>query len=326
MKRSAWRWLDCQTHCYRQQRWLDQVTWWPSRRHGVGKSTLVAKLAARWVLRHGPRDLVLISADSVRMGAQDQLQNLGRLLGVPTYGIDRINELSAVLNSVSRNRLVLIDTAGFSQRDARLSAELALLATSHPQLETCLVVAASAQAGTLEETFLRFAAAAPKSCVLTKVDEATSLGGSISALTRHAVPLAYMSEGQRIPEDLSHARAHQLVARAVELARRSGAQTDEELLSLRFGGVACLPERANNKTDNKRSLAPGPVQVIAVTGGKGGVGKTSVAINLATAMSSTGKRVMLLDGDLGLANVDGCWVCHRARHWRRWTVPAHSMK
>lgn len=221
------------------ERWLDQggmvAFVGPT---GVGKSTLVAKLAARWVLRHGPRDLVLIAADSVRMGAQDQIQNLGRLLGVPTYSIDQISELAAVLNTVSRSRLVLIDTAGFSQRDARLSAELALLATAHPQLETALVVAASAQAGTLEETFLRFGSAAPKSCVLTKVDEATSLGGSISTLTRHAVPLAYISEGQRIPEDLSAARAHQLVARAVELARRSGAQTDEELLTLRFGGVA----------------------------------------------------------------------------------------
>jgi flagellar biosynthesis protein FlhF len=222
-----------------QERWLDQggmvAFVGPT---GVGKSTLVAKLAARWVLRQGPRELVLISADSVRMGAQDQIQNLGRLLGVPTYTIDQINELGGVLNNVSRNRLVLIDTAGFSQRDARLAAELALLATSHAQLETCLVIAASAQAGTLEETFLRFRSASPKSCVLTKVDEATSLGGSISALTRHAVPIAYISEGQRIPEDLSAARAHQLVARAVELARRSGAQTDEELLSLRFGGVA----------------------------------------------------------------------------------------
>lgn len=54
----------------------------------------------------------------------------------------------------------------------------------------------------------------------------------------------------------------------------------------------------------KRAAQPGPVQVIAVTGGKGGVGKTSVAVNLATALSSAGRRVMLLDGDLGLANVD----------------------
>ncbi|MGD9843692.1 MAG: flagellar biosynthesis protein FlhF, partial [Steroidobacteraceae bacterium] len=96
---------------------------------GVGKSTLVAKLAARWVLRHGPRELVLIAADSVRMGAQDQLQNLGRLLGVPTYTVDQVAEISPILNSLTRNRLVLVDTAGFSQRDARLSAELALLAT-----------------------------------------------------------------------------------------------------------------------------------------------------------------------------------------------------
>jgi flagellar biosynthesis protein FlhF len=194
---------------------------------GVGKSTLVAKLAARWVLRHGPRELVLISADSVRMGAQDQIQNLGRLLGVPTYGVDQVSELNGVLNAVSQQRLVLIDTAGLSQRDARLSAELALLATSHQQLETSLVVSASTQAGALEETFLRFKAASPKSCVLTKVDEATSLGGSISALTRHAIPVAYISEGQRIPEDLTAARSHQLVARAVELARRSGAHADE---------------------------------------------------------------------------------------------------
>jgi len=205
---------------------------------GVGKSTLVAKLAARWVLQHGPSDIVLISADAVRIGAHDQMQNLGRLLGVPAYTIDQINELGPLLSSVEQRRLILVDTAGFSQRDARLAAELALLATSHRKLETALVLSACAQAGAVEETILRFSAAAPKSCVLTKIDEATSLGGSISALVRHGVPLAYISEGQRIPEDLAPARAHQLVARAVELSKRSGAQADDEVLTLKFGGVA----------------------------------------------------------------------------------------
>jgi len=222
-----------------EERWLDRggmvAFIGPT---GVGKSTLVAKLAARWVLKHGPSDIVLISADAVRIGAHDQMQNLGRLLGVPAYTIDQINELGPLLGSVEQRRLILVDTAGFSQRDARLAAELALLATSHRKLETCLVLSACAQAGAVEETILRFSSAAPKSCVLTKIDEATSLGGSISALVRHGVPLAYISEGQRIPEDLAPARAHQLVARAVELSKRSGAQADDEVLTLKFGGVA----------------------------------------------------------------------------------------
>jgi flagellar biosynthesis protein FlhG len=47
-----------------------------------------------------------------------------------------------------------------------------------------------------------------------------------------------------------------------------------------------------------------PVRTIAVTGGKGGVGKTCVAVNLATALAQSGHGVLLLDGDLGLANVD----------------------
>ena len=87
-------------------------------------------------------------------------------------------------------------------------------------METCLVMSAAAQAGAIEETFERFAPAQPASCVLTKLDEATSLGGAISTLVRTKLPLAYLSDGQRVPEDLSPARAHQLIARAVELSRK----------------------------------------------------------------------------------------------------------
>ncbi len=49
---------------------------------------------------------------------------------------------------------------------------------------------------------------------------------------------------------------------------------------------------------------PGPVRVIGVTGGKGGIGKSTIAVNLSTALSQMGRRVLLFDGDLGLANVD----------------------
>jgi flagellar biosynthesis protein FlhF len=133
--------------------------------------------------------------------------------------------------------LILIDTAGLGQRDARLNTELGLLAQI-PGVESTLVLAASAQAGAIEETVTRFAVARPQTCLLTKIVEAASLGGSISTLIRAQLPLVYTSEGQRIPEDLHVARAHQLIARAVELARRSGASADEDLLRRRFGGVA----------------------------------------------------------------------------------------
>jgi flagellar biosynthesis protein FlhF len=205
---------------------------------GVGKTTLIAKLAARWVLNHGARDVALISTDVTRIGAQEQVQTFGRLLGVPAYSVDNFGELARLLKDLHDRRLVLVDTAGLSQRDPRLTSESEALAAAHPRIETTLVLSASAQAAALEESVTRFAAAKPKSCVLTKIDEAASLGGVLSALIRARLPLAYTSEGQRIPEDLTPARAHQLVARMVELARKSGASADEDLLVRRFGPIA----------------------------------------------------------------------------------------
>jgi flagellar biosynthesis protein FlhF len=205
---------------------------------GVGKTTLIAKLAARWVLRHGPRDIALVTTDSVRIGAQEQIHTLGRLLGVPAYAIDGAGEVAGALEHLQDKRLVLIDTAGLSPRDPRLEQELATLASASNRMETTLVLSAAAQAGAIEEAVTRFAAAQPTTCMLTKLDEATSLGGAISTLIRSQLPVTYVSEGQRVPEDLAPARAHQLIARAVDLSRKSGASADEDLLRRRFGTVA----------------------------------------------------------------------------------------
>jgi flagellar biosynthesis protein FlhF len=220
------------------ERWMDGGVLALVGATGVGKTTLIAKLAARWVLRHGPRDIALISTDSVRIGAQEQIQTFGRLLGVPAYAIDGPGELAALLEELEGKRLVLIDTAGLSPRDPRVEAELTMLANASQRLETALVLSAAAQAGAIEEAVTRFAAARPTSCVLTKLDEATSLGGALSTVIRARLPVTYISEGQRVPEDLTPARAHQLIARAVELSRKSGASADEDLLRRRFGTVA----------------------------------------------------------------------------------------
>jgi flagellar biosynthesis protein FlhF len=206
---------------------------------GVGKTTTLAKLAVRWVLRHGARDLALIGSDTVRIGAQDQIQSLGQLLGVPVYTPDNFESLPTLLSHVGdRHRLLLIDTPGSSLRDPQLASRLGVLSTSASQLETALVLAGSTQAGAVEETVKRFASANPSCCVLTKLDEAASLGGALSVLIRARLAVSYVSEGQRVPEDLRPARTLELVSTAVRLAKANGAAADEDLLRRRFGKTA----------------------------------------------------------------------------------------
>jgi flagellar biosynthesis protein FlhF len=204
---------------------------------GAGKTTLLAKLAARWVLRHGPRRVALVSADAVRIGAHEQMHMLGRLLGVTAHTVYDVAELPELLDALSGQQLVLIDTAGASPRDPDLARRLRLLDQSKSRIETSLVLPASIQAGAIEEAMKLFAVARPTSCVITKVDEAVSLGGVLSALVRHKLPVAYISDGQRVPEDLQPARSHGLVSRAVEIASRNGATADDEVMQRRITGA-----------------------------------------------------------------------------------------
>jgi flagellar biosynthesis protein FlhF len=205
---------------------------------GVGKTTVLAKLAVRWVLRHGSRDLALVAGDSVRIGAQDQVRALGQLLGVPVFALDNLEQLPGVLARLGRFRMVLVDTPGAGQRDASLAQRLLHLSRVGGELQSTLVLAASTQAGAVEEVVRRFAPARPSSCVLTKMDEAVSLGGLLSVLVRARLPITYVSDGQRVPEDLRPARAEELVGTAVQLAQTNGAAADEDLLKRRFGDVA----------------------------------------------------------------------------------------
>jgi flagellar biosynthesis protein FlhF len=205
---------------------------------GAGKTTLIAKLAARWVLRHGPRRIALVSADAVRIGAHEQMHMLGRLLGVTAHTVYDIAELPELLAGLAGQRLVLIDTAGASPRDPELARRLRLLQQMQQEkIETSIVLPASTQAGTIDEVLNRFSLASPSAVCITKVDEAVSLGGILSALVRTKIPAAYVSDGQRVPEDLEPARAHALVARAVDIAHRNNATPDDETMQRRISGA-----------------------------------------------------------------------------------------
>jgi flagellar biosynthesis protein FlhF len=205
---------------------------------GAGKTTTLAKLAVRWTLQHGAQDLALVSADTTRMGSHDVLHNLGQMLGASTFRLDDLADFGRLLPQLHKYKCVFIDTSGLSVKDPLLDAQLHSLTQCLPHIETTLVLAATTQAGAIQQTLLHYAKVRPRSCILTKLDEATSIGGILSNLIQHDLPITYTSEGQRIPEDLRPARALELVTQAVQLARGSGATADEDLLCRRFGEVA----------------------------------------------------------------------------------------
>lgn len=205
---------------------------------GVGKTTTVAKLAARFCLRYGNKQLALITTDNYRIGAEEQLHIYGRILDVPVRTVSDQDTLNAALNMFSERRLVLIDTAGMSQRDVRLGQQLSLLKRGNRPIHTLLTLAATTQHAALEHAIEAFAPARPSACVVTKLDEACSLGGLISSLSRHRLALAFSTDGQKVPEDIHIGRPHTLVSRAVELAQRGGGMDfAEDLLAIKLGGV-----------------------------------------------------------------------------------------
>ena len=204
---------------------------------GVGKTTTIAKLAARWCMQHGSQDLALVSTDGYRIGAREQLQTYARILGVPMHAANNGKELGRVLEQLKSKKLILIDTAGMGPRDARLTEQLATLKHSAPRARVLLALPAQADGQALDEIVCAFVRIKPAACILTKVDEAASLGPVISTVLRHKLKIAYLCDGQRIPEDLhaSHVKRVWLVRSAQQLKEDSPTRRDEAYLARNFG-------------------------------------------------------------------------------------------
>ncbi|ABM61267.1 flagellar biosynthesis protein FlhF [Halorhodospira halophila] len=203
---------------------------------GVGKTTTVAKLAARYALRHGREQVALVSTDNYRVGAQDQLLTYARILDVPVYTATNRHELRTIVDDLMDRGLVLIDTVGMSQRDVRLAEQFKTLGSAEGLVKTYLVLSAATQMATLTESVSAFAGAEPVGCIFTKVDEASSLGGAMTCALRTKLPIAYLAVGQRVPEDLQAARGDTLVHRACALLDEHVQEADEEALALALGG------------------------------------------------------------------------------------------
>lgn len=202
---------------------------------GVGKTTTVAKLAARYTLRHGRNRVALVTTDSYRIGAHQQLKTYGRILGVPVHVANDADELRHTLETLQDKQLVLIDTAGMSQRDMRLSEQFAVLRGGGGQVRSYVVLSATTQRASLDETVRAFRHVEPAGCILTKVDETTGLGEALSVVAGQKLPVAYIGDGQRVPEDMHPARANSLVNRGVSLMNRHAEQPSEEAMAFAFG-------------------------------------------------------------------------------------------
>ncbi|VAX10856.1 Flagellar biosynthesis protein FlhF [hydrothermal vent metagenome] len=204
---------------------------------GVGKTTTVAKLAARFCMRHGSRHVALITADNFRIGAREQLNTYARILDVPVRAASTAEELNSALNAFNDRRLILIDTAGMSQRDVRLSEQLSMLKAGSQPVRSFLALPATTQQAALEQAIKVFSKVRLEACIITKVDEAASMGGVLSAVIHSGLQVAFTTDGQKVPEDLQLARPHSLVSKAVALSRETAEGKDDDYLAIALGGA-----------------------------------------------------------------------------------------
>jgi len=202
---------------------------------GVGKTTSTAKLAAAFATRHGAANLGLITLDAYRVGAQEQLRTYGRILGVPVHTAHDRASLEDLLELLSGKKMVLIDTAGMAQRDARTRELLDML--SHRAINRLLVVNASAQGETIEDQLTAYAAASCRGIVLSKLDEAVKLGPALDSMIRHKLKVLAIANGQRVPEDWHRLSANALVARSLKAVSGAAWKLDGSDVNLIFAGL-----------------------------------------------------------------------------------------
>jgi flagellar biosynthesis protein FlhF len=208
---------------------------------GMGKTTTLAKLAARYVLKYGAQNIALVSMDSFRIGAQEQLKTLGRILNVPVTHVDPGQSLAQALDPLLRKRVVLIDTAGLQASDPALRMQLESLAGRGIKARNYLVLATTSQKQVLTAAYHSYKRCGLAGCILTKLDETASLGEVLSLAISHELPVAYLTDGPRIPDDLHLPRRHQLVTRAVNVQMQE--EPSEEAMADMFADLYHNPNK-----------------------------------------------------------------------------------
>ncbi|MDD5215878.1 MAG: flagellar biosynthesis protein FlhF [Methylococcales bacterium] len=182
---------------------------------GVGKTTSVAKIAAQFTLKHGANQVALITTDNYRIAAHEQLNTYGRILNIPVRTASSAEELRQLIQSFSDKKLVLIDTAGMSQRDMKLIEQINTLKENNVSIKSYLVMSAATEYKAMNEIIDAFHIFKPQAAILTKLDEAATIGSALSSLIEHNLALSFITNGQQVPEDMRHPVARDLIEQCV---------------------------------------------------------------------------------------------------------------
>jgi flagellar biosynthesis protein FlhF len=205
---------------------------------GVGKTTTTAKLAARCVMRHGAGKLALITTDGYRIGGYEQLRIYGKILGVMVHSVKDETDLRIALDELKSKHTVLIDTVGMGQRDKMVAEQVAMLSGAGTKVKRLLCLSATSNGETLNEVVRSYQGDGLAGCIMTKLDEAATIGSVLDVVIRQKLNLYYVANGQRVPEDLHVANQHYLVDRAFKLKRETGPfQYQDDELPLVIGGT-----------------------------------------------------------------------------------------
>jgi len=178
---------------------------------GVGKTTTIAKIAARCVMRHGADKVALLTTDSYRIGGHEQLRIYGRLLGLPVRNIQDGEDLQLTLSDLKNKHIVLIDTIGMSHRDQMVAEQVAMFNRPEMNIKKMLVMSAASSGNTLDEIISAYSKYGIHGCIITKLDEAASLGAALDAVIRRKLVLHYVTNGQKVPEDIHPANGRYLL-------------------------------------------------------------------------------------------------------------------
>lgn len=184
---------------------------------GVGKTTTTAKLAARYVMKHGTQNLGLITTDAYRVGGHEQLRIYGKILGVMVHAVKDEADLKIALKELKNKHTILIDTVGVSQRDRMVAEQIAMLSNSNSGIKKLLCLNATNTGETLTDVVRAYKGKGLDGCIITKVDEAATIGSALDVIIREKLRLYYVANGQRVPEDIHMANKQQLIRHAMKL-------------------------------------------------------------------------------------------------------------